>query len=388
MQFNDGTTFSEWLSFDLRDTWTDPLGDFRFEAAPGRDRIPLYAEKLQKGELVTIVINGANQGTFLIQTVTTRIGKSSGVTFSVACHTPLITPYQGSVDPKISFKSQTDAPVGSVLLKALAAYGFDTEIDGDNTANVSAITGKPLKGGAAAFPVDALKDNQCCAQDGETAYQFCARILTRLGIAMHVNVDGAILVRSPDYSQDPIGTLVVSADPTVAGDRFIDDVEIVDTNDNQFSECVVIGNPNDQSGQTQTAKPEVRVTTNYLFPSRPAYKSRGTADAPAPAGYKPLIIKDKNARDRARCLSVAKLALGIRAKDAFVISGAVAGFTSSTTGALWTAGTVVNVQLDPIRFAEPMFVLECHKHRSREAADVTRFKLIPLGSLVLGDAPG
>ena len=388
MQFNDGSALDEWLFIESRDTWTDPLGSHKFDAAPSRQRVFEYRDKLQKGELVTLFVNDANQGGFLIQTVTTHISKGGGVVFSVECMTPLITPYQGSVDPKLSFKSQADAPVGNIVLKALGPYGFDTEIDGDNTANVSAITGKPLKGGASPRAVDALKQDQACAQEGETAYQFCARILTRLGIAMHVNVDGAILVRSPDYSQDPIGTLVVSADPTVAGDRFIDDVEIVDTNDNQFSECVVIGNPNDQSGQTQTAKPEVRVTTNYLFPSRPAYKSRGTADAPAPAGYKPLIIKDKNARDRARCLSVAKLALGIRAKDAFVISGAVAGFTSSTTGALWTAGTVVNVQLDPIRFAEPMFVLECHKHRSREAADVTRFKLIPLGSLVLGDAPG
>ncbi len=91
---------------------------------------------------------------------------------------------------------------------------------------------------------------------------------------------------------------------------------------------------------------------------------------------------------RARCLGVAKLALGIRAKEAFVISGTVAGFASSTTGAIWTAGTIVNVQLDPLNFREPMFVLECHKHRSRNAGDICRFRLIPLGALVLGDAPG
>lgn len=381
MQFGDGTVFSEWLSLDLRDTWTDPLGDMRFEAAPGRERIALYQDKLKKGELVTVFINGANQGGFLIQTVTTQISKAAGVTFSIACHTPLITPYQGSVDPKLSFKSQTDSPVGKIVLDALGPYGFDTEIDGDNTANVSAITGKPLQGGAAAFPVDALKQDQACAQDGETAYQFCARILTRLGIAMHVNFDGAILIRSPDYGQDPIGTLVVSADPTVGGDRFFDNVEIVDTNDNQFSECIVTGNPNDKAGTKQTTKPEARVTTNYLFPNRPAYKS-------TVASYKPLIIKDKNARDYARCLSVAKLALGIRAKEAFVISGTVAGFASSTTGAVWTAGTIVNVQLDPLNFREPMFVLECHKHRSRDAGDICRFRLIPLGALQLGDAPG
>lgn len=381
MQFNDGSALDEWLFIESRDTWTDPLGSHKFDAAPSRQRVFEYRDKLQKGELVTLFVNDANQGGFLIQTVTTHISKGGGVVFSVECMTPLITPYQGSVDPKLSFKSQADAPVGNIVLKALGPYGFDTEIDGDNTANVSAITGKPLKGGASPRAVDALKQDQACAQEGETAYQFCARILTRLGVALHCNVDGALIIRAPDYGHDPVASLVQSDDPTVPGDRFIDDIEIVDTNDNQFSECRVRGNPNDQSGQTQTSLPDATVTANYMSLQRPAYKSKTAAS------YKPLIIKDKNSRDRARCLSVAKLALGIRAKDAFVISGTVAGFTSAS-GAVWTAGTLVNVRIDAIGFDEPMWILERTLSRTRESGDVTRLKLIVPGSLQLGDPPG
>src|SRR5678810_1146630 len=96
MQFNDGTVFDEWLSLELRDTWTDPLGSLKFEAAPGRARIFEYRDKLQKGELVTVSINDVNQGGYLIQTVRTRISRSAGVVFSVECNTPLITPYQAS----------------------------------------------------------------------------------------------------------------------------------------------------------------------------------------------------------------------------------------------------------------------------------------------------
>lgn len=381
MQFNDGTVFSEWLSLESRDTWTDPLGMHKFEAAPGRARIPLYQEHLKKGELVTLFVNNANQGGFLIQTVTTRVSAKSGVTFSVECQTPLITPYQGSVDPKLSFKGQADAPIADIVLKALGPYGFDTEIDGDNTANVSAITGKPLKGGASPRAVDELKQDQCAAQEGETAYQFCARLLTRYGVALHCNVDGALIIRAPDYGHDPVATLIQSADPNAEGDRFIDDIEIVDTNDDQFSECRVRGNPNDQPGQTQTALPDATVPANYLSLQRPAYKS-STA-----ASYKPLIIKDKNARDRSRCVSVAKLAMGIRAKDAFTISGTVDGFVS-TTGYIWTAGTMVNVRIEAIGFDEPMWILERTLTQDRNGGQKTRLKLIVPGSLVLGDAPG
>lgn len=386
MQFNDGTAFDEWLSLDLRDTWTDPLGDLRFEAAPGRERVTLYRDKLQKGELVTVFVNGVNQGGFLIQTVSTRVSAKSGVTFSVACHTPLITPYQGGVTPKLSIKGKSEVPVSEAVLKALGPYGFDRLV-GDAIGSASAVTGKPINGGRAPLTVTALKQDQMSAQASETAYQFGSRIVTRLGACLKSTPEGYVLVCAPDYDQDPIATLVLSADPQVSGDRFIDEVEIVDTNDNQFSECTVDGVQSDKAGRTETAKPTATVRASDLFPNRPAYKSIGTQDAPSPAGYKPLFITDKNAMSIDRCASTAKLALGIRAKDAFVISGAVAGF-QSTTGAIWTAGTVVDVVIDPLGFREPMFILERTFSRTREAGDVTKLRLIPLGALVLGDAPG
>lgn len=380
MRFNDGTAFDEWLSLELRDTWTDPLGSLKFEAAPGRERVGLYQQKLQKGELVTVLVNDVSQGGYLIQTVRTTVSARLGVMFSVECQTPLITPYQASIDPKVSFKSQTDAPITTILDKAFAPFGFK-DLIGDPTANVSAITGRALKGGQAAFNVDVLKQDQAAAQEGETAYQFAARLITRLGLALHCSFDGVLLLNAPDYEQAPSYDLVQSDDPKVSGDRFIDDIEIVDTNDNQFSECRVRGNPNDRSGQTQTALPDVTVKAADVLPARSAYASSTAAP------YKPLIIKDKNARDRDRCISVAKLALGIRAKDAFVLSGEVDGFVS-TSGAVWTTGTLANVRVDALGFREPMFILGRDLTRSRDRGDITRLRLIPKGALVLGDVPG
>lgn len=381
MQFNDGTVFDEWLSLELRDTWMDPLGSLKFEAAPGRERIPLYQEHLQKGELVTVFINDVNQGGFLIQTVRTRISAKTGVTFSVECHTPLITPYQASGNPKTSEKGSgnADVPVSVFVNKVMAPFGFE-DLIGDATANVSAITGKALKGGQNTRPVDALKQDQMSVQEGETAYAACARVVTRLGLVLHCSFDGILLLNSPDYSQQTSYSLVLSADPTIPGDRFIEEVEIVDTNDNQFSECRVRGNPNDKPGVKQTSLPDATVTAAELFPDRPPYKSTTAAS------YKPLIIKDKNARDRERCISVAKLALGIRAKDAFVITGEVDGFVA-TSGAIWQSGTRADVRIDPVQFSEPMFVLERVFTRTRDRGDITRITLCADRALTLGDVP-
>lgn len=378
MQFNDGSAFDEWLSLSLRETYTDPLGDLKFEAAPGRARIGEYRDKLQKGELVTVFVNNVNQGGYLIQTVETTVDTQSGVMFSVTCHSPLITPYQGSVRQPLTFKSQTYAPVGDIVSKALAEYGFQ-DIIGNMAANVSALTGIPIGGGKKPVTVDALKQDQATAQEGETAYQFCARIITRLGLALHMAYDGILLLTSPDHEQDPAYTIVQSSDPTVAGDRFIGRIRIADTNDNQFSECRVRGERSDKSGTTQTARPDATVKASELFPDRPPYRS-------VAAAHKPLILRDKNAGSIERCQSVAKLALGIRAKDAFVVEGEVDGFVS-TTGRVWTPNTIANVRIDALNFSEPMFLLERVLTRTRDGGDKTQLKLIPRGALVLGDLP-
>jgi len=379
MTFNDGTAFNEWTSIEWRDTWTDPLGDLKLEAAPARARIFEYRNKLQKGELVTVHINDVNQGGFLIQSVRTRISPKAGVLFSIQCHTPLVTPFEGSVDPKLSFKAQTDAPVSDILLKAFGPFGFDS-FTGDEAASVSALTGRRIGNGRPAVKIDALKADQACAQEGETVADFTKRVVTRLGVALRCSATGTLMLSAPDYDQDASFDLVQSDDPRVGGDRFIDDIEIEDTNEGQFSECRVRGNPNDKAGTTQTSAPDVTVTAAELFPNRPAYKSTA-------ASYKPLIIKDKNARDRDRALSVAKLAMGKRAQNAFVISGEVDGFVS-TAGRVWTAGTIGNVRIDAVGFREPMFMLERHFSQSTSSGQRCRVRLIPVGALVLGDVPG
>lgn len=378
MNFGDGTKIDAWLQFSMRDTYTDPLGQLDFTTAPIRERISEYRQRLRKGELVTVLANNINQGTFLITTTKMLVSKDAGVVFQITCKSVLATSQEGSVDPKLSFSSQTDASLGDVILQALIPYGFTT-VYADAATNVSALTGRSLNpGGGGRVTTDRLKTSEAQAQDGERAYQFCARLLSRRGVALRCDANGELLLSVPNYSQEVAYTLVQDFDGATRGDRFCDTIEITDTNDEQYSECRVRGLSLDRRGRTRGQQPVAVVTSEELFPNRPAY-SGGTGST-----YKRLEILDKDARDVEQCRSVAKHALGLRARNAFTVVGEVDGFVSST-GRIWQVDTIARVVVAAYDLDEEMWVLERVLTQDVEGGQKTRLTLIPKGALVLGD---
>lgn len=379
LTFGDGSVISAWTKVVIKDDYTDPLADVQLECEPPRDQILAYQTKLAKGEEVTLKINDVPQGVFLIQSSGRTVSKDAGVTFSLQLHTKLCTPYEGGVDPTISLKSETDTPVQSVILLALAAYGFD-RLDNDETANLLALSGKPISGGEAARPIDKLKAKELQANDNESAYNFAARVFSRLGVALRVNADGILLLSTPDYSQQPSNDLVQDFDGTTAGDRFFGEIHIEDSNEGQFSQCDVRGLRPDDDAETATATPTGTLTSLEFMPKRPPYVS-------TVAPYKPLLVKDKLATDATRCLSMARLALSLRARRAFSITGTVDGFISAK-GAVWTVNTVAMVTIAALGISEPMWILSKTHMQDRPGGQRTQLTLIPLGALVLGDLPG
>lgn len=403
MKFADGEAVTSWDALTLRDTFTDPLGSLDFTVTPMRERVAYYRTRLAKGQRVTVSINDTPQGSFLVDTLQTSIGRE-GVTYKVNCKSLLVTAYQGAVNPDLSFHSQTDVPVKDVVLQAMAPYGFTTVV-ADTTASVRAISGRPVDGRKAAIVVEALKHQDCQAQEGETAYQFCARIFTRLGVVLRVNHEGVLLLCAPDYEQRPLyNAHQTFATAMTTSDRFLDGIEITDTNDNQFSECVVRGVRGDKKGQTQTSRPAARligtaaaavrpptapfaaIAATALTDGRHTYRSAALPAGGSAAPYKPLCMMDKHARDADRCKSVGKLALGIRSKDGFTVSGEVDGFMSRT-GALWQVDTMAGVVIEAYGLDETMWLAERTFMQSRGEGQTTRLRFVPSGSLVLGDVP-
>lgn len=371
----NGNKITSFQRFTATDDYTEPLTRFEFDAAPPRPQLQLYKEILVKGEFVTLMINGASQGGFLIQTVKRTISAEGGIGFHVEAVSPLITPYQGSVDPDIvNVHSPTDVPVSEAILKAMAPYGFDRIIT-DTRSSVNSLTGYQVRNRKRDTDLNKLKHQDAQAQDGETAYQFCARIFTHLGTCLRMSVDGVLLVGSPDYEQSPVSSLVQGEGE---GDRFVGAVEIVDTNDDQFSEVVTRGNRVTTPETTRTTRPKSTLKAEGTLNPRSVYKS-------TPAPHKPKNARNKHARDAARCASVNKLMLGIRAWKAYNVTGTVDGFVSKT-GAVWSVDTVVNVKVDGEGLNEKMWIKSRTFTLSNDGAK-TKLVLIPLGTLLLGDVP-
>lgn len=378
MRFADGETITQWESLELHDDFTDPLGRMAFTARPRREDVADYRERLAKGELVTVLVNGALQGAQIIQSRRMKVDKS-GVTFAIECHTPLVTAYQSHVDPTLSFKSKNDAPVSDVVLKALSPFGF-SEILADAAASRNARSGKPIGTRSPMLDVAALKTNEAAAQDGEKAYSFCARIFNRMGVALRCDPSGRLLLQAPDYDQEPAYTVSQTFGGTGPGDRFLDGLDIEDTNDEQFSSCTVSGLAPDKRGKTRTSKPQVEVVQSL---DRAGLRAPYTSSV---APYKPLIIKDKSARDAKRCENVATLAMGIRAGKAYGITGEVDGFVAST-GRVWTVDTIARVVVEADAVDESMYLVARTLMQSRERGQTTRLRFIPRGALVLGEIP-
>jgi prophage tail gpP-like protein len=89
LAFDDGTTFSEWQTVSLRDSFVDPIGEFSVSSSLTRSNglLKRYRQYLQKGQLVSLRINDIPQFVGLIQTVEKTFG-DGGIVFSVSGGTP------------------------------------------------------------------------------------------------------------------------------------------------------------------------------------------------------------------------------------------------------------------------------------------------------------
>jgi prophage tail gpP-like protein len=391
LSFANGETFSEWQSVSLRDSFVDPIGEFSVTSSLTRSKglLKRYRQTLRKGQLVSLRIDDIPQFVGLIQTVDKTIS-DDGITFTVSGGTPLLTTYEGAAveDPldytkELSFHSEgADVPVADVLKRIFRPYfGADPQIEGDDGQHIDLTSGKKRTKKAQKLSIGGLTQRDAIAHPGESAYQLASRILTKLGVCLKMRWDGVLLVTRPDYEQEISYTVGQSEKEVFPGDRFFGDIRIHDTNEGQFSEVVVRGTVPDDPESTTASRPVGVVKSTAINAERPPYSA---ADY---AAYKPKVIKDKSARDASRTGSVAKLALGLPATNAFTVSGTVGGWRSKS-GRVWTPGTLARVVVEMDEIDETMFLLSRTLVQEPNGGQYAQLTFIPKGYLVLGDLPG
>jgi hypothetical protein len=241
LNFDDGTELRAFESFTLRESFTDPMGSLTFTARPPLSEVTAYADRLQKGNLCGVMVDGKPQAAMMIQTVRTTVSADSGVSFQVEALTPLKLLLEASVDPRVSKSLASDAPVIDLVAEVIAPFGLGEVFADDDVAQIRSKTGKNPR--ATATKSSGLKYQDASVQPNENAYQFLSRILTRLGVMLRMDsVLGSVYITAPHYDGDSLYS-VAQARPGNAGgsDRFFGDVEVIDTNEGQFAEVVIIG---------------------------------------------------------------------------------------------------------------------------------------------------
>lgn len=376
LSFSDGTQFSAFTSWSLRETFSDPLGWMEFDVDPPASKVAEYRERLRKGQLVGCQVDGKPQAAMMIQSTTWSVDAQGGTHGTISSVTPLKQLYEASVSPKVSKSLAADAPVIDLVNEVTALFGLGAAVADADIGSIRAKSGKAP--GGTAINVDALKYTEAKAQDNETAYAFLARIVTRLGVMIRMHpVDGTVYLTAPHYTGDPLYTVVQSrAGAGPRGDAFFRVTEN-DTNEGQFSACTAAGARVDSVGAVRAGRP-FGLTASSELGARAPYQ------ADAALAYKPKFVRDTSCRDAARAKRVSKLVLGLAAEKAYEVRGTVQGLVSRD-GTPWTVDTLGKVYVEALGIDETMWLSERVMTYSASGGQTTELVWLPKGAFTLGD---
>lgn len=372
----DGFEARTFTKVQIRQSFTDPLGSADFTFAPPMPQWQAHMEHFGKGEEVHVYVGAARLGKWVIQDAKREYDPKGGALMNVHCQSLLAAAYEGAVDPDLNLTTQNDVSVGNVILTVLGPYGFDRIIV-DQRAHLNALTGVPLPGGKAPdFTIGDLKTKAAAAKPDQAAVPFLNKILSHLGAVMMVDGEGQILVCVPDYDQEPGYAVALGTGYGPEVDVFEGKVTVSETNKGQHSQVSVIGQASPDDADVSRPKPDATYAVDVL-PARCVYRS-------GLHPYKPMIHKDKHARDDKQARNVAHLILGSHATNAYTITGGVGGWISRT-GRVWAPGTIARTIIPQEAGDGGMFILERTLTQDAEAGQKTSMTLIPRNALILGD---
>jgi prophage tail gpP-like protein len=399
LQFANGEKILYTKAFRLDQQFTDPLESLSFTCSPPEKDRERYSRFLNVGEQVVLKIDGMPQATMLIVS-RTRSSDGGPAEIEVDARSMLVTAYEGSVDYTINKSIEADKPVSEVILEVMGHYGF-TEIDVDPDTDVRVRSGQPLPGRQPiGIELEKLKERDLEASPGESAYQFCSRVFSRLGVVLRTNAEGKLLLSRPNYNQDPVVTLIEGRFRVPGAIRCLPSVSIRESNEGLFSEVVALGRKLDDVNATLAGKPIGRVV--WAGGAAPAgtpfsdvktklidFEGNGLplwAYRSPLAPYKSKIILAKKCRDQERAERFAEYTFGLRNVGGYMVECEVRGF-KSPGGHIWCYDQIVRFRCSTWDIDEQMWVLGRTFSGDDKGGYKTKFKLIPKGALQLGDMP-
>ena len=380
LTFSDGECISNFISFELRESFTDPLTRFTFEVAPPPERFSEYRKRLKKSEIVGFLVDDKPQFAGIIWAAETNLDTRDGATIQVEAFCALKLIYQSTIDfTAVSKILQADGPLIDLVSEVFAPYEIGVSADSD-IALLKSRTGRSPK--ATATPTKELKFKEAQGQPNETAMSFVNRILTRQGVMLRMD-SAAILayITAPHYDGEPLYTVKLCPfGEGPEGDRFFGRVTESDSNEGQYTFVETMGSASDDTAETQANTPRARVNSRDINFDRPPFRITQTVK------HVPCYHRDTSCRDNAQAERVSKLVLGIKAENAYQISGNVHGLVSRN-GTPWTVDTLCRVFIPKLGIDEVMWISERTLRGNATSGQTTSLTLLPKGYVTLGDIP-
>lgn len=221
-----GRRMDTWMEYRFTEDLFTPSNDFSFKlalAGPGRTSSDEYIEKVceitQPDTVVRLELDGALLAVGIIDMQ--FIGGDVGNEYiEITGRDPAQVLLDNEVDPTLKVNSDTTLPaLADKILERYRGHGISFQVQSDNRANRSLLTGKvkpvsdarkvrTAKGTATAKygdgpPPDFIKTNIADARPhpGETEWDFIHRHAQNLGVIPMMSAKGDLIFTAPDYDQ-------------------------------------------------------------------------------------------------------------------------------------------------------------------------------------------
>jgi prophage tail gpP-like protein len=334
------TRFTSWSIDSAYLTSTD---GFTFDLY-SPDRSELFWLELQPCELI---VNGATQ--VLGRVDKTTIGQDGSV---VKCEgrdyiSDLV---ECNADPnlKVAPKDQLEDAIRNAVLPC----AIDSITDFENVLFAEVKTGKKIKRSKRKRNKRPLQDYK--PKPGEGIYEFINRLVARHGATIQPSSDRTeIVIDSPDYTQEPLYTLIRTDDQANSVHNNIVKAE-AERDYSKFPTFVIFTGTSGEPGKASAGMTKFykmvdlaeafssemgEILRNAIAPDR-----NRPADPGAPGIlYRLLYHRDKEARTPEDLEFAAKRAIAERLKDTLSYTCTVKGHTDPKTGAVYTVNTMAEV---------------------------------------------
>ena len=261
-----------WETFELQEDFLDPLSKFSMTCAPTADRFQEYYQKLSKGKQIEVWVGSHLQFTGMIIDQNVTIS-SQGPTIQVNASGMLAAAYEASVSPRINLSVPKAVPVVNFIEKVMGPFFSEekAKVRNDSGYNLELKSGKPITGAPLPIPTSSITAKEMKSQAGQSAYQFCSRLISRLGVILKTDATGQLMLDRPNYKGSALYTLCQSKSTSSVGNYMLDGITISDTNRGQFSEIVVKGSARVKKGSNKAARNEKKIGPD----GKPVKNSKG-----------------------------------------------------------------------------------------------------------------